>query len=69
VDAIIGFRKKTEKRPIKRVAIVGPNKDLIADLLEALIMTNSDVLARFKYIANVAISIISGRIRCIISGR
>jgi len=69
VDAIIGFRKNTETRPIKRVAIVGPNKDLIADHLEALITTNSDVLARPKYIPNVAISIISGRILYIISGR
>ena len=65
----MGFRKKIEIIPIKKVVLTGPTKDLKAERLDALIITNSEVRERARYIANVDKRIINGRIRYIISGK
>ena len=49
--------------------MTGPASDLIADLLEALIIISSEVRARLRYIDNEEIRIINGRILYIISGK
>ena len=65
----MGFRKKIEIIPIKKAVLTGPTKDLKAERLDALIITNSEVRERLRYIANVDKRIINGRIRYIISGK
>ena len=60
VVAIIGFRKKIEVIPIKKVVQTGPTKDLKAERLDALIITNSDVRERLRYIANVDKELLTG---------
>ena len=58
----MGFRKKIDKSPIKKVVLTGPKSDLIADMLEALKITNSEVRERPMYIHNEESRIINGRI-------
>ena len=62
VATMIGFRKKIDKSPIKKVAAIGPKSDLIADLLEALMITSSEVRERLRNIDNDERRIINGRI-------
>jgi len=58
----MGFRKKIDKSPIKKVVATGPKSDLIADILEALKITNSEVRERLMYIHNDERRITNGRI-------
>ena len=65
----MGFRKKIDISPMNKAVVTGPASDLIADLLEALIIISSEVRARLRYIHNEEIRIINGRILYIISGK
>ena len=58
----MGFRKKIDKSPIRKVVVTGPKSDLIADLLEALKITSSEVRERPMYIHNDESRITNGRI-------
>jgi hypothetical protein len=58
----MGFRKKIDKSPIRKVVTTGPKSDLIADLLEALKITSSEVRERPMYIHNDESRITNGRI-------
>jgi hypothetical protein len=66
VVTIMGFRKKIDINPMNKAVVTGPVSDLIADLLEALIIISSEVRARLRYIHNEEIRIINGRILYII---
>ena len=68
-DYSILYKKFRPISTIKKVIIIGPANDLIADLLEALIIVNSDVRERPRYIHNEERRIIKGRILYIISGK
>ena len=58
----MGFRKKIDKSPIRKVVVTGPKSDLIADMLEALKITSSEVRERPMYIHNDESRITNGRI-------